>query len=254
MAFNLESIATTGQKVLPPRLVVYGTHGIGKTTFASQTKKPIFIPTEDGLIGVSVDAFPIAKSWGDITSALDVIKDSRDKYKTIVIDSADWLENLIWRQTCIDNDKDSIEAFGFGKGYVLALSYWRALLATLDKYREVYGMTVIILAHSDIKRYDNPEAESYDRYTIKLHKSSSALIQEWADIVGFANWHTVIKQTEAGFGKTRARGIATGKRLLHLEERPSHHAKSRYPNTPAEIPLNWTSLVEVLTSSINSKK
>ena len=252
MAFDLNSISRSGETHLPPRVVIYGSHGIGKTTFASKAKSPIFIPTEDGLVGVSVDAFPLAKTYKDVLDALIAIG-TTDKYKTIVIDSLDWLETLIQSHTCAEHGKDSIEDFGYGKGYVLALKHWRALLATLDHFRSNHGMTSILLAHSEIKRYDTPDSESYDRYTIKLHKASSALIQEWADIVGFANWRVLTKESDAGFGNKRTRGIGTGERLLHLEEKPSHIAKSRY-SMPKELPLDWESFSSTLGQSLNQIK
>jgi hypothetical protein len=31
-------------------------------------------------------------------------------------------------------------------------------------------MTIICLAHAEIKRFDAPDTEAYDRYQIKLHK------------------------------------------------------------------------------------
>ncbi|MDR0869400.1 MAG: ATP-binding protein [Planctomycetaceae bacterium] len=39
----------TGKAQAPPRLLIYGTEGIGKSTFGASAPKPIFIPTEDGL-------------------------------------------------------------------------------------------------------------------------------------------------------------------------------------------------------------
>ena len=38
------------------------------------------------------------------------------------------------------------------------------------------GMTVILVGHAEIKRFDSPETEPYDRYQPKLHARASALI------------------------------------------------------------------------------
>ena len=48
-------------------------------------------------------------------------------------------------------------------------------------------MTVILVGHAEIKRFDSPETEPYDRYQPKLHAPASALIQERMDAVLFAN-------------------------------------------------------------------
>ena len=250
MAFDLNSISRSGAQKMAPRIVVHGPHGIGKTTFAANAPKPVFIPTEDGLVGVDVDSFPLATEYTHVKSALSSIADS--DYKTIVIDSADWLEALIHKHTAKEHGKDNIETFGYGKGYVLALSHWRELLKILDWYRSNKDMTIIFLSHSEIKRFDSPDSESFDRYFIKWHKAASALLLEWADVVGFANWMMLTKESDTGFGQKRVRGIGTGERILYLEERPSHIAKSRYA-LPQRLPLTWEAFETALQKSRNPK-
>ena len=48
---NMQSLKQIqrGRKVAPRRALLYGTHGIGKSTFGSMADKAIFIQTEDGL-------------------------------------------------------------------------------------------------------------------------------------------------------------------------------------------------------------
>ena len=58
-----------GRQPMPPRLVLYGTEGIGKSTFAAQSPHPVFIPTEDGLSEIDCDRFPSAVSASCIASA-----------------------------------------------------------------------------------------------------------------------------------------------------------------------------------------
>lgn len=246
MAFDLTSIARTGRSSLPPRIVLHGPQGIGKTTFCASMDAPVFIPTEDGLAGVDVQAFPLATDLSQVKEALASLADS--DFKTIVIDSADWLEALIHKQVCKEHSKENIETFGYGKGYTLALQHWRELLRILDWYRAERGMAVVLIAHSEIRRFDSPDTESYDRYGVKLHKTASALMVEWADIVAFANWLVITSETDTGFGSKRVRGHGNGQRVLHLEERPSHIAKSRYP-LPAQIALDWTELSNQLNKN-----
>jgi hypothetical protein len=246
MAFDLTSIAKTGQSSLPPRIVLHGPQGIGKTTFCASMDAPVFIPTEDGLAGVDVQAFPLATELSQVKEALASL--AKSDFKTIVIDSADWLEALIHKQVCKEHSKENIESFGYGKGYTLALQHWRELLRILDWYRVERGMAVVLIAHSEIRRFDSPDTESYDRYGVKLHKTASALMVEWADIVAFANWLVMTSETDTGFGSKRVRGHGNGQRVLHLEERPSHIAKSRYP-LPAQIALDWTELSNQLNKN-----
>lgn len=251
MAINLQSIAKTGASK-PPRVLIYGVHGIGKSTFASQAKNPIFIRTEDGLAGIEADAFPVAKSFNDVMEALNVLRNDEHKFKTVVLDSVDWLENLVWSHTAQLHGKDNIEDFGYGKGFVIAMDYWRMITTALDELRDIRNMTNIVVAHCEVKRFDSPDSEPFDRYQPKMHKLSAAWFQEWTDVLGFANYKVHTKESDAGYGKKRTRAIGSGERLLYTTERPSHIAKCRYKNIPEVMPLDWPTLANSIAASFDA--
>ena len=106
-------------------------------------------------------------------------------------------------------------------------------------------MTVILLAHNTIKRFDSPEVEPFDRYQPKLQERSNAVVREWADAVMFANYKTIVKKDDVGFNKTVARGISSGERMLFTTERPAYMAKNRY-NLPDSIPLTWDAFANAI--------
>lgn len=245
MAISLQSISRTTRNSLPPRVVVHGPHGIGKTTLGASAFRPIFLPVEDGLQGLEVESFPHLKTFEEVTEALDALAAGGHSYGTAVLDSADWLERLTQAEACRRNGWPDIESPGFGKGYLEATAVMKSVLDRLDILRNA-GVAVILLAHSEVKQFNDPNSEPYDRYQIKLQRGASALIQEWADIIGFANFETTIKKDKGPFNKERARGIGTGRRLLYLTEKPSHVAKNRY-GMPDAIPLSWDALVQAMT-------
>lgn len=234
MAFDLKSIKKN-ESLSAPRVLVYGVEGIGKSTFAAGAPAPIFIQTEDGLGSLQVDHFPIATSVTDVLDAVSALFDGQHKFKSVVIDSLDWLETLIWRD--IESKYDAKD-LAYGKGAMLAAEKWREILDGLNALRNQRGMIVILIAHCEIKRFDSPETEPYDRYQPKLQARSSALVREWVDAVLFANYRTVVQKADVGFNKTVSRGISTGERLLFTAERPSYMAKNRY-SLPESIPLAW---------------
>jgi hypothetical protein len=245
---TLDSIKTS-TKPKPQRIVIHGTHGVGKTTFASQAPAPVFIRTEDGLGKLNVPAFPLAKSYGDVMDALKALL-GEHQYKTIVVDSVDWFEPMVWEQTCFDHGQTTgdIESFGYGKGYVHADKYWREFLDALTKLRDDRGLTVVLIAHTEIRNFKSPDSEPYDRYSLKLQKRAAALVDEFADVIGFAKYEVFTEKTDVGFNKTVTRGIGTGQRLLALEERPAFDAKNRY-GLPPEIPLSWSELRKALKAA-----
>lgn len=244
MAFNLKSVRRN-EAIAAPRVLLYGVEGIGKSTFAAGAPSPIFIPTEDGLGNLEVDHFPLATKASDVLDAIGSLCEEDHKFKTVVIDSLDWLETLIWRDIEASYDAKDL---AYGKGAVIAADRWRQVLDGLNALRNDKGMVCVLIAHTEIKRFDSPETEPYDRYQPKLQTRSSALVREWADAVLFANYRTIVKKDDVGFNKTVSRGISTGERLLFTTERPAYMAKNRY-NLPESLPLSWSAFETAITNT-----
>ena len=244
MAFDLSSIRK-GKTIHAPRIFIYSTHGIGKSTWASRAPNPIFICTEDGLGTIDTSSFPLAKSSKDVMDAISALYTEDHDYKTVVIDSADWLENIL--VTEIERTHDAKE-LAYGKGSLILADQWRNILNGLNALRNDKHMTVIVIGHCEIKRFDSPEVEPYDRYQPKLQGRASALLQEWADAVLFANYQTLIKKDDVGFNKTNNRGITTGARLLYTQETPAYLAKNRF-SLPPSLPLDWDAFVSAIAAS-----
>lgn len=59
----------------------------------------MFITTEDGLGNLDVATFPMARSFADVMQAVALGAEDH-AFKTLVIDSLDWTEPLIWDQVC----------------------------------------------------------------------------------------------------------------------------------------------------------
>ncbi len=244
-----------GRRHTPPRIVIYGTEGIGKTTTASEAPKPVFIPTEDGLDQTDCASFPLARSLADVESALRALIQEKHDYETVVIDSADWMERLVWDALCEQYGVANIEKVdgGYARGYTHALTHWRRVLGGLDTLRNTRGMCVIVLAHARVERFEDPEAAAYDRYSPRLHKHVTALLTEWADAVLFATRRIITKTEEGGFGRERTIAAGLGKdggeRILRTVGSPACVAKNRY-GLPAELPLSWPALMEALAAGL----
>ena len=222
----------------PRRTTLYGVHGVGKSVFASMADKPIFIQTEDGLGNINCARLPLAGQYADVVAALSELYTEQHDYRTVVVDSLDWLERLIWTEVCEKRGVQSIEDIGYAKGYTFALTQWREVLAGLQALRNERGMMVILIAHAKIERFENPETEGYDRYSPRLHKSASAIIQEWCDEVLFATYKVHTRKVDEQFGRAQHRGIGTGERIIRTTERPAHVAKNRL-NLPDEMALDY---------------
>jgi hypothetical protein len=128
--------------------IVYGTHGVGKTSFAASAPSPIFLQTEDGLGLIDRPTFGLLRSFDEVMQAVGSLYSEDHKYQTLVLDSVDHLEPLVWAQVCKDNGWPNIETPGYGKGYVAALDMWRLLIDGLRALRDDRQMSIILIAHS----------------------------------------------------------------------------------------------------------
>lgn len=243
---DLKSISKSSPK--RPRITIYGPIGVGKTTFGTSGESPIVIMTEDGL-GDLVETVPslprdengeptVATSFEQVLECLQALGEQDHPYKTVVIDSLDWLEPLIWKATSKRIGSDSIEAAGYGKGYVEASTEWREFFKYITALRDFKNMTVVMIAHSAITNVKDPMREAYDTYGMKLHKRASALADEYSDIVGFATIETFLTSEKLGFDKTRNIALTSGNHVLHLSGMPAYTAKNRY-HMPSTIALDW---------------
>jgi hypothetical protein len=249
---DLKSLSKNSPK--PPRIVIYGDGGIGKTTFASGAPDHIFILTEDGLGDIEAPGLPVdengkprrAVSFGEVTDALNMLGEQDHDFKTVVIDSLDWLEPLIWKATCERINATSIESPGYGRGYIEAGREWRDFFDLITDLRDIKGMTIIMLAHDAIARVEDPIHPAYDTHGIKLHKRAAALSEEFCDIMGYAAHKTLVRTEDGGFGdKRRNRALPTGERILYLSGTAAYTAKNRY-SMPDEVPLVWDEFAKYL--------
>lgn len=228
--FDLASIIGSGDVFTPQKILIYGVQGLGKTTFGATFEKPILLRTEDGAAALNVPTFPDLVT--DYQHMLDAITSLHGEhpFRTLVLDSLDWLEPLVHAHTCRRLEVESIEAPGYGKGYTEADTDWRMIMGGLDSLRHNRGMTMVIIAHAEIKRFEPPDSAGYDRYQIKLQKRAWALWQEWADMVLFSNYRKALIAKDKKGEKVRAEGV--GERILYTEERPAFCAKNRWGLPP----------------------
>lgn len=221
----------------PRRCLVYGVAGVGKSTFAANAPKPIFIQTEDGLRDIDTAKFPVAKTYDDVMQACYELANNEHQFKTLCVDSLDWMERLIFDAVCQEASKNDIAEFGFGKGYLLAVGYWKRFLKLVDECNEK-GMNIIFIAHAKIENFNNPETEPYDRYSPDLNKHSVSTFIEYCDEILFACHKIRIDKKDQGFGKEKVTARSLDQRILRTQDQPTCIAKNRL-NLPAEIPLSW---------------
>ena len=259
MSFDLGSIVSASSTYRAQKIIAYGVQGLGKTSFGATFANPFLLRTEDSGCAVDVPTFPsVAKTMDDLIGGLRALHDGEHNFQTIIVDTVDWMEPIVWAATSARLGVESIETPGYGKGYVEADNEWRLVMGWLDALCYNRNMTIVCVAHADIKRFEPPDSDPFDRYQIKLHKRAWALWQEWADMVLFMNYRfRTIKTKDGGkSGADKFRGEGAGERVIYTEERPAYLAKNRWSLQP-EILIGqdktWAPFHKALNTATNGR-
>lgn len=251
---NLAELVKTSDENKSPRILLYGVQGIGKSTFGTQFKNPVFLRTEDGMKGddfEGVARLPICESWEDVKNQMQMLLKESHEFKTLVIDSIDWLQLLIFKEIAEVKDVGDISDIGYSQGYKKAISHIRTFLALCDELYRKKAMSIVMIGHEQVVRVDPPDSEPYERYEVALHKWIAPLVYQWADMVLFVNYEVRVKSAGDNFGTTKYKGLGDGKRFMYTAERPTQKAKNRY-GLPYKMPFEkgkaWSSIREHLLS------
>lgn len=226
----------TGKQMTPLKIVIYGPEGIGKSTFAARFPRPVFIDTEGSTKHMDVARTPRPASWAMLMEQVRYFRDHPGEFATLVIDTADWAEQLCITDLCARSKKPGIEDFGYGKGYIYLAEDFERLLNLLEEVIE-HGMNVVATAHAKMRKFEQPdEMGAYDRWELKLQKTTAPLLKEWADMVLFANYKTHTIHTDDG--KIKAQG---GKRVMYTTHHPCWDAKNRH-GLSEELPFDFDAI------------
>ena len=240
---------TTGIQNTPVKTVLYGPEGIGKSTFASHFPSPVFIDTEGGTKRLNVARLPQPTSWAMLLDEVAEVRKGNVPCSTLVIDTADWAERLCIQAVCARAKVNGIEDFGYGKGYTYVKEEFAKLLDALEEVLNA-GHNVVVLAHAAITKFEQPDAVgNYDRWGMKTSKQVAPLLQEWCDMLLFANYKTVVEKADSG---PNAKNKASGsKRVLYTTHHACWDAKNRF-DLPEEVPFDSVSYTH-LTLPTNSR-
>lgn len=227
----------------PVKVCVYGVEGIGKTTFASQFPEPLFFDLDKGSAQLDVSRVTDITSLPLLMSNIKEVYDNPTICKTLVIDTADAAERMCIDYICGKFNKKGIEDFGYGAGYTYLVEEFARFLVQLDACIG-QGINVVVLAHAVLKTVTLPEEMgTYDHWELKLSSKTTnkvaPLVKEWADLLLFANYKTIL--IEDGTRKK----AAGGKRIMYTTHTTFADAKNRF-SLAEELPFDYNEIARLI--------
>jgi len=247
-------MAVSRGKVAGPRkLLLYADHGIGKSTFAASAPNPVFIDIEGSTNDLNVERWTEPRwAYHSVVTALQYYRNQDHGFNTLVIDTVDWLERLIFGQISGSAGVAAITDIDFGKGLPRAIPMWEFILRELDAIYVERRMMIILLAHARIEHVKNPEGQEYDRFAPGLHTNKNGegagkILQEWAHEVFFGRKEKIVMTEGKGFNE-RSRAVGTERREMLTSESAFASAKNRL-GMPSMVDMSWQTYMHYIKAS-----
>lgn len=235
------------------RVVIYGVHGIGKTTLAAKLPNALFLDFEDGTHGLAVDKLASAdlpKSYDGMKGLVAELKRNHQGYERLVIDTADKFEQTLATELAREKKVEDIFSVNdYGRTIAVHKSGMASVLDALSELAKS-GMDVIVLAHETSRKVEplqNRETTgTYDHHELKLSKTVSPIFMEWADTVIFCAYKTFLVSGEKKSDKAHVEG---GKRWCFCSYSNDWDAKTR---TGIDLPEDCSldKMVDILPKAL----
>ena len=249
MKLDLKSIKPARLRK-PPRIILYGSPGVGKSSFAAAIPGSFFLDVEGGTNELEVTRLgrESLETYEDVTEALNALLIQDHDYSTVVIDTADFLEKVLMKQVATENGKkDFSQINGYGREYIALANVWRGVCQTLDEIREKRGLAIVLIAHETLRKIKEPDTETYEKYTLALDPRTVDFLEAWCDCILFAKEEVYTEKDKSQ--RVRA---SKGDRVIYTKDCPHYLAKNRYGLPPA-IPFTWGDFSTAMAATMTTK-
>lgn len=234
---------TKGKQDRPPRVLVYGADGVGKTRFASGAPDPFFIDVNRGSLEYDVNrVFP--DTWTETLEWVSAVEAGQVKCKTLVVDAIGDLEHFGNSEFFGGTTIDKYDG-GYGKGETLAISKWRELLSALERVWNS-GKAIVLVGHMKVRHFDDPTGPGFDRFELSMRDKIAGQVRQWSDFVLFCREEVL--QQKVG-GDTKA--VTSGVRWAYTRRCPAYDAKARGTTMfPERVLLSWDEFARARAADI----
>lgn len=243
----------TKSKWLPPLTCIFGTPGVGKSTWAAGASNPIFVTTENGVDNLDVARFPKAPTLDTFMANLRMVANDEHDYGAVVIDTLNGLMELYYQAKKNVTGYDFVSYGGHSGWSGVARDVKAELMPLLFKCKE-RGMYVVLLAHTGEYTRKNPlgpdllvAAPSIPKWVWKEFLGD-------LEVIGRADFVYTSEATGKNTGRAKASteaevvdGVKVKVRQLNFESGAEQDCKARVGyELPATIPLSWPEFARCL--------
>ena len=230
MGLLSQVIMNTTQR--PPKGIVSGPPGCGKTTFGASAKGSIIIDCENGAGAIQCRRTPYLETWQEIDGWLQALLTEKHDHSVVVIDTLDWMMRRA-EEFVAGTSREKISATmnkshgGYGNGkQVLRNVAYQVILPTLDKLVN-RGLAVILLSHLSQTDITDADGVTTVKATPDLPPEYLNTFVEWSDFVSCVTYAN------------------DGSRVMVMRETGKTLAKNRY-NMPERIPFEWGAFIAAM--------
>ena len=127
------------------------------------------------------------KNLTEFGTYLNAIDDEEHEYQTLVIDTIDAFELLVFDAGCAEGKVKALDEFGggYGSGPARVKEYFARLLNRLTALCE--RMNVLLIGHSHLKTVNDPMlSAAFEIHESKIHAKSAELVRQYCDLILFA--------------------------------------------------------------------
>ena len=213
---------------------IYGPGGAGKTTFGSETPKPLLLAFEKGYNAIPGIIAQDITTWGELKQVLRDLKKPEVKamFSTIIVDTVDIASQLCEKYLCNQLGIENIGDGGWStNGWSKVKREWEQTFRAVT----MEGYALVFISHSKDKTFTRKDNTSYNQIVPSCSTAYNEIIKNMSDIMGYIE-------------------VEHGERKLILRSNDeSVDCKCRFKHIEPEIVFGYQNLVDALNRAIDAE-
>lgn len=213
---------------------IYGPGGAGKTTFGSETPKPLLLAFEKGYNAIPGIIAQDITSWGELKQVIRDLKkpEVKEMFSTIIIDTVDIASQLCEKYLCNQLGIENIGDGGWAtNGWAKVKREWEQTFRAVT----MEGYALVFISHSKDKTFTRKDNTTYNQIVPSCSTAYNEIIKNMSDIMGYIE-------------------VEHGERKLILRSNDeSVDCKCRFKYIEPEITFGYQNLVDALNRAIDAE-